>query len=87
MRRALMIWLGGLLLSSAGCGRGPLVTGKADGGMIWKNPTTSPSNEGHEIAKESRVDVYDRFIVVNNPDGRREVVPDTYFSGLVLKKD
>jgi hypothetical protein len=70
-----------------GGSRGPLVTGKAEGGMIWKSPTTAPSNEGNGIEKGSRVDVYDRFIVVTDSTGQSQVVLDTYFSGLVLKKD
>lgn len=87
MRRALLFSFFGLLLFGSGCGRGPLVTGKADGGMIWKNPTSAASNEGRQIEKGSRVEVYEGFIVVTDLAGRSEVAPDAYFSGLVLKKE
>jgi hypothetical protein len=92
MRGALAICICGLLFSagcsfSTGGGRGPLVTGKAEGGTIWKNPTSAPSNEGSGIPKGSRVDVYDRFIVVTDSTGESQVVLDTYYSGLVLKKE
>jgi hypothetical protein len=55
--------------------------------MIWKNPTSAPSNEGSGILKGNRVDVYDRFIVVTDSAGQSQVVLDTYYSGLVLKKE
>ena len=87
MRSTLLVLFSGMLLFASGCGRGPLVTGKADGGMIWKNPMSSASNEGHQIEKGSRVEVYEGFIVVTDLAGRSEVVPDAYFSGLVLKKE
>jgi hypothetical protein len=92
MRGALTICFCGLLFTagcnfSVGGGRGPLVTGKAEGGTIWKNPTSAPSNEGSGILKGSRVDVYDRFIVVTGSDGQSQVVLDAYYSGLILKKD
>ncbi len=86
MRGALTICFCGLLIG-VGCSRGALLTGRAEGGTIWKNPTSAPSNEGEGIPKGSRVEVYDRFIVVTDSVGQSQVVLDAYFSGLVLKKD
>ena len=89
MRSAfLLVLFSGMLLFASGCGRGPLVTGKADGGMIWKNPMSSASNEGHQIEKGSRVEVYEGFIVVTDLAGRKsDSGADDLLSGLVLKKE
>jgi hypothetical protein len=87
MRGALAVWFCGLLLFGAGCGRGPLITGKAEGGTIWKNPTSAATNEGSQIEKGSRVEVYERFIVVTDLAGRSQLAPDTNYSGLIFKKE
>lgn len=95
MRVATAACLVGLVAFCSGCGqrpdagpaRGPLFVGKAEGGSYWKNPLTASSNEGGEIEKGSRVEVYDQFIVVTNPGGLSRVLPHGYYSNLVLKKE
>jgi len=95
MRVASTLCLCGLFALAAGCGprqeaagfRGPLFAGKLEGGSHWKNPVGSSSNEGGEIEKGSRVEVYDQFIVVTSPSGLSRVLPHGYYSGLVIRKD
>ena len=95
MRVTVAACLFGLVALCFGCSsrpdvspaRGPLFVGKAESGNYWKNPLTASSNEGGEIEKGSRVEVYDQFIVVTNPGGLSRVLPHGYYSGLVLKKE
>jgi hypothetical protein len=88
MRIAPALWLVGLLALASGCGsrHAPLVAGKLEGGMFWKNPLTATSNEG-DYAKGSRVEVYEQFIVVTTPDGLSHVHSHGYYSGLAIKRD
>jgi hypothetical protein len=84
-----------LFVLGTGCGprqeaatpRGPLFSGKLEGGSHWKNPVGSSSNEGGEIEKGSRVEVYDQFIIVTAPSGLSRVLPHGYYSDLVIRKE
>lgn len=73
--------------SDAGPARGPLFVGRAESGSYWKNPLYASSNEGGEIEKGSRVEVYDQLILVTSPSGLSRVLPHGYYSGLVLKRE
>jgi hypothetical protein len=95
MRVTSTLCLYGLLLLGAGCGprqeaaapRGPLFAGKVEGGSHWRYPVGASSNEGGDIEKGSRVEVYDQFIVVTAPGGLSRVLPHAYYSGLVIRKE
>jgi hypothetical protein len=95
MRVATALCLAGLIALVCGCGsrpeagqpRGPLFAGRLEGGSYWKNPVGSSSNEGGQIEKGSRVEVYDQFIAVTSPGGLSRVLPHGYYSDLVIKKD
>jgi hypothetical protein len=79
----------------SGCGsrqeaslpRGPLLTGKLEGGYFWKNPLSAPNNEGGGYENGSRAEVYENFIVVTTSDGLSHVHPHGYYSGLAIKKE
>jgi hypothetical protein len=89
MRVTLLSCLVGLVALTAGCGpsRGPLVTGKLEGGTFWKNPLTASSNEGGGYEKGSRVEVYEQFVVVTTPDGLSHVYPQGHYTGLTLRRE
>jgi hypothetical protein len=63
------------------------LAGKLEGGTFWKNPLTAASNEGGEYPKDSRVEVYEQFVVVTTPEGLSHVHPHGYYSGLAIKRD
>jgi len=71
----------------AGPARGPLIVGKLEGGMFWKNPLPASNNEGGGYDIGSRVEVYDQFVAVTTADGLTHVHPHGYYSGLVIRKD
>ena len=87
MRTALYILALTISLLAAGCSDSPkpITSGLAVSGMIWKNPRSSPSNEGGGIPKDARVDVYDRLIIVYHADGTKQVAPLDCVSDLRLK--
>ncbi len=74
-------------LLAAGCSDSPkpLTSGRAVSGTIWKNPLSSPSNEGSGIPRDARVEVYDRLIIVNRADGSKQVTPLDHVTDLRLK--
>lgn len=74
-------------LLAAGCSDSPkpLTSGLAVSGMIWKNPLSSPSNEGNGIPRNARVEVYDRLIIVHHADGSKQVAPLDHVTDLRLK--
>ena len=63
----------------------PLASGRVVSGMIWENPRSAPSNQGHGILPDARVEVYDQVIVVMNADGTKEIAPHDRVTGLKLK--
>jgi len=73
---------------AAGCSQSshPLVTGKVVSGTVWDLPVGSAqsANKGSQLLKDTRVDVFDRIIVVHYNDGNH-VVSLENVTGLVLK--
>lgn len=65
----------------------PLDTGTAISGMIWKHSrlATVSENSGVPIPQDSKVDVYERLIIVSHSDGSRQVVPLEYVTDLKIK--
>jgi hypothetical protein len=74
-----------LLLVGCSDSSKPLASGTAVFGMIWKSPISAASNSGSPIPQGSRVDVYDRLIIVYLADGSRQIVPLDYVTDLKLK--
>jgi len=95
MRVALTLYALVLLGLASGCSsrqeakspRGPLFSGKLEGGTFWKNALTGSNNEGGDYAKGSRVEVYDQFVVVTTADGLSHIHPNGYYSALAIKRD
>ena len=93
MRVASALCLLGVLIFASGCGSRqeaspPLVSGTLEGGMFWKNPLGSTSNEGGGgFDKDSRVDVYNQFVVVTTPNGISRVYAHGFYSDLEIKRD
>lgn len=94
MRTALLLCTIALVCLLSGCGpskqqvtEGPVLTGKLEGGSFWQKPLISPSNEGGEYEKGSKVEVFDQFVVVTSQDGISRVHPHGYYSGLRIKRD
>lgn len=69
----------------------PLVTGEYLSGTLWKKPVASPgaagSNEGSSPPKGSRVEIYDRFIIITTREGTSEVSPHGWYTNLRIKRD
>lgn len=84
MKIALYISALTISLLAAGCSQ-PLSSGTAISGTIWKYPRTSASNEGSGFPEDSRVDVYDRLIIIHLADGSRRVVQLDLVMDLTLK--
>jgi hypothetical protein len=85
-----------LLFMTSGCGgnrietappRGPLFTGKLEGGTFWKYPVGSASNEGGSPEKGSRVEIYEHFVVVTSPNGLSSFHRHNHITDLAIKKD
>jgi hypothetical protein len=78
----------GLFVLAAGCSQtpGPLLSGKLQSGTFWKNPVGTSSNEGGGFQEGSRVEIYDRFIVITTPSGDSHVIPQGHYSDLTIKK-
>jgi hypothetical protein len=87
MKTAIYILAFTISLVATGCSQSPkpLASGLAVSGTIWKNPLSSPSNEGSGIPKDARVEVYDRLIIVRYADGSKQVAPLDRVTDLRLK--
>jgi hypothetical protein len=82
---------------ASGCGsrqegspsRLPLFSGKLESGTFWKTSlqNSTANNEGGGYEKDSRVEVYDQFVVVTTPNGLSHIHPHGFYSDLVIKKD
>jgi hypothetical protein len=72
----------------AGCSRSPepLISGKVVSGMVWDFPPGSAQsvNKASQLLTGTKVDVFDRIIVVHYSDGNH-VVSLENVTGLVLK--
>jgi hypothetical protein len=83
-----------LLVLAAGCTNvasttpaKPIVTGKLESVTLWKAPMSATSNEGFSPEKDSRVEVYERFILVTTPGGISHLSQHGSYSGLAFRKD
>ena len=88
MKRTRFLSFCGLILLTAGCNQtpGPLVTGKLKSGTFWKNPVGASQNEGGGFQEGSRVEIYDRFIVITPPNGDSHIYPQGHYSELTIQK-
>ena len=64
---------------------GPIVSGKLVSVQAWKYPLDTKSGNEASTYTEGRVDVYDRFIVVNHPHGERTLHLHGYYTNLRFK--
>ena len=83
----------GCSLSQLGCQNQstkptPILSGQLLGVTLWERPVQRPgetgSNSGTTL-KEGHLDVYDQFIVVTLPDGKRMLSTHGWYSGLTFK--
>lgn len=64
----------------------PVASGVVVSGLVWKLPRGGVhSDTGTPIPVDSRVEVYDRLLILHQADGTRKVVPMEYVTDLVIK--
>ena len=71
-----------------GCSQSPrpLDSGTAVGGLVWKHSRLETGgNSGAPIPPDSKVDVYERLIIIRHSDGSRQIVPLDYVTDLKIK--
>lgn len=63
----------------------PIVSGKLINVMVWERPVQRPgelgSNGGNRM-KDGQVDVYDHFILVTSPDGKKTLSLHGWYTDL-----
>ena len=69
----------------------PIAAGELVSGTLWKRPVASPgeagSNEGGSPPKGSRVEVYENFNIVTDPDGTSQLSLHGWYTGFRFKRD
>ncbi len=80
------------LLVAIGCNSdasrtsGPLASGRIISVTYWEKPVAHEgSNSGNSPAEGSLVDLYDGFIIIRQPNGRRIVSPHGWYTNLVYE--
>ena len=68
-----LTWLCGCDRTQPQSGQAPIASGTLVSGTLWQRPIAGPgvtgSNSGNSPAKGSRVDIYDKFIIVTDAGG------------------
>ena len=66
----------------------PLASGLIESVTIWdRRAGETGSNTGHPAPQDSRVEVYDEFILVTPPDGATTLVLHGWYTNLKFKRD
>jgi hypothetical protein len=65
----------------------PIQSGIVESGLVWESPRGSlvGSNAGTPIKKGSKVDIYDRVIIIHLEDGTKQVEEISHVSKLILR--
>lgn len=65
----------------------PIQSGIVESGLVWENPRGSlvASNKGTPIKKGSRVDIYDRVVIIHLEDGTKQVEELSHVTELVFR--
>lgn len=75
-----------LLLSACNETGKPLTSGVVVSGKVWDLPRGGGvSNTGTPISVDAKVAVYDRLIIIHQPDGSQRVVAMELVTDLVIK--
>ena len=85
-----------LLIAIGGCSRSqpavaaPLASGTIESVTIWDKPVQrageTGSNDGHPAPQGSRVEVYERFILITPPDGPTTLTLHGWYTDLKFKR-
>jgi len=64
----------------------PIQSGIAESGLVWENPRGNlGSNTGTPIKKGSKVDIYDRVIIIHLEDGTKQVEELSQVTKLIIR--
>jgi hypothetical protein len=69
----------------------PVASGTLITGTLWEKPVASPgetgSNSGSSPAEGSRVEVYENFIIVTDPEGNATLSPHGWYTNLSFARE